>query len=164
MPYTHKKLILVTLFLISGLWVQTLLAQEWQPDLSISMEDFQKQALKPKKEVWVIDFWASWCRPCIASIPHLKELNEKYTGKEVRFLSLSWDEDRMDWARTVAHFKLSWNMLLVDGGNAAMVSWLETKFPHKGIPTAFVISPSGKVKRVNDVYLLEKAIEKARKK
>lgn len=164
MPLVLKKYFLVTISLFAALFTHYLKGQDWHPDLSISMEDFQKQALQPKKEVWVVDFWASWCRPCIESIPHLKELNEKYSGQNVRFLSVSWDEDRMNWARAVAHFNLSWNMLLVDGTNASLVTWLETKFPHKGIPTAFVISPSGKLKRVNDVYLLEKYILKAKGK
>jgi thiol-disulfide isomerase/thioredoxin len=161
MPNPFKKSIVVTIAFLGLLTFNHLSAQEWKPDLSITLEDFQSRALQPKEEVWVVDFWASWCRPCIASIPHLKELNEKYAGKNVRFLSLSWDEDPMDWARTVAHFKMPWNMLLIDQTRPEVVGWMEENFPHEGIPTAFVISPDGKLKKVNDVYDLEKFINKA---
>jgi thiol-disulfide isomerase/thioredoxin len=161
MPNLFRKKFLSLLSIAGCLIFSQLRAQDWKPDLSIGMEEFQAKALQPKEEVWVVDFWASWCRPCIASIPHLKELHSKYQGKPVRFLSLSWDDDRMDWARTVAHFQLPWNMLLIDTSDPQQVGWMEDKFPHKGIPTAFVISREGKLKKVGDVYDLEEYVEKA---
>lgn len=54
---------------------------------------------------------------------------------------------------------MPWKHFIVPRGQE---DWLERNFPHKGIPTAFVIDREGKVKKVNDVYKLEKAISKAR--
>ena len=43
-------------------------------------------------KVYVVEFWATWCGPCIASMPHLSELQEKYADYDVKFISVS-DED-----------------------------------------------------------------------
>jgi thiol-disulfide isomerase/thioredoxin len=44
-------------------------------------------------KVVVVEFWATWCVPCIQQIPHMNELVEAFRDKPVRFLSVS-DEDR----------------------------------------------------------------------
>ncbi len=41
--------------------------------------------------VFLIDFWATWCAPCIESIPHLNELVEKYKNKNIRFISITYE-------------------------------------------------------------------------
>ena len=43
-------------------------------------------------KVYVIEFWATWCGPCVASMPHLSELQKKYADYDVKFISVS-DED-----------------------------------------------------------------------
>ncbi len=44
-----------------------------------------------KNSVYLIDFWATWCAPCIESIPHLNELVEKYKNKNIRFISITYE-------------------------------------------------------------------------
>lgn len=133
-------------------------AQGYEPDLSMDLEGFEKEVLMQKEDVWVVDFWASWCRPCIQAIPHMKKLHAKYQGKGVKFISVSWDRNEAKWMNALGHYKMPWQHLVVPKGSEA---WLEEQFPHKGIPTAFVIDRDGKVKKVKDVYRLDKAIYKA---
>jgi len=45
-----------------------------------------------KGKVYVVEFWATWCGPCVASMPHLAETQEKYADKGVQIVSIS-DED-----------------------------------------------------------------------
>ncbi len=40
----------------------------------------------------VVSFWATWCAPCLAELPRLSALNEKYRGRGVRFVAISADE------------------------------------------------------------------------
>ena len=42
-----------------------------------------------KDKVYVVEFWATWCRPCIASMPHLSELQEKYSKNGLQIISVS---------------------------------------------------------------------------
>lgn len=41
-----------------------------------------------------IDFWATWCKPCVAEIPDLKKLEEKFKDKNIVFLSISLDSQK----------------------------------------------------------------------
>jgi thiol-disulfide isomerase/thioredoxin len=129
-------------------------------DFSMSRADFEKQALSSKADVWVVDFWASWCRPCVESIPYLKSLHKKYGAQNVRFISISWDDSEMDWKRTVERFQMPWQHIRITKADAA---FFDKHFPHKGIPTAFVIRTDGKVKRVNGIGMLETTLQKALK-
>lgn len=135
-------------------------ATTYTPDFSMGLAEFQEKVLTEKEEIWVIDFWASWCGPCIRSMPHMKELHTKYKDQGVRFISVSWDRKEANWRRMLDRLQLPWQQIIVPRGEE---DYLNTQFPHKGIPTAFVIYKDGKSKKVNDVYNLEKVIAKAMK-
>ena len=152
------KIVLLTLSTFFLLSTAGLRAQSYVPDLSMNLEGFEKEALAPKEEVWVVDFWASWCRPCIESIPEMKSLHQKYIDRGVRFISISWDKKQVKWQYALEQFKMPWNHMIVPRGQEF---WLERNFPHRGIPTVFVIDRDGKAKKVNGVSKLDKAIYKA---
>lgn len=51
--------------------------------------------------ITVVDFWASWCSPCIERFPHMVEMHHQYNNRGVRFISLNLDEmgdkESLDW-------------------------------------------------------------------
>jgi peroxiredoxin len=55
---------------------------------SVSLSEISGQSLT------VIDFWATWCQPCIRSIPKLVALNEAYEDSGVKFIGISVDSPR----------------------------------------------------------------------
>jgi thioredoxin 1 len=59
--------------------------------LSISDTEFDEKVLKAKTPV-LVDFWATWCRPCLMVAPILDELAEKYTGK-IDFVKVDVDQN-----------------------------------------------------------------------
>jgi len=53
-----------------------------------------------------VDLWATWCGPCIAELPYMVKLKEKYKGNpSVVFISLSIDDDRAAWKKMLANIK-----------------------------------------------------------
>ena len=59
---------------------------------AISGSTISMKALKSK--VVVIDFWATWCGPCVAEMPHMKELYAEYHNKGVEFIGVSLDNPK----------------------------------------------------------------------
>jgi thiol-disulfide isomerase/thioredoxin len=54
-----------------------------------------------KNKYLVIDFWASWCGPCIANVPSLNELIRNYRGDSIGFVSISLDRYPDQWKKAL---------------------------------------------------------------
>ncbi len=61
----------------------------------VSLSDF-------KGKVVYLDFWATWCGPCLAEMPASLELRQKFAGRDVVFLYVSLDSKTTDWQKYVA--------------------------------------------------------------
>jgi len=61
-----------------------------------------------KSDYLLIDFWASWCGPCIRYFPALKSVYEKYHGKRFEILGVSLDKDESKWKGAISYYKLTW--------------------------------------------------------
>ena len=94
-----------------------------------------------KDRYTVIDFWASWCGPCRASFPHLREMYKKY-GEKVTFISLSVDKDEKDWQKALGEEKLPWNQYLA---TPELIKTTHKDYDLTSIPTFLVIDPEGKI-------------------
>lgn len=97
-----------------------------------------------KDKVYVIEFWATWCPPCRASIPHLTEVQKKFKDKNVTIVGIS-DED----TKTVKGFveKMGDKMdyaIAVDADGSAGEGFMRA-FGQNGIPTAFIVDRQGRI-------------------
>lgn len=107
-------------------------------DFSLPMPDgslFSFSSLKGKYVL--IDFWASWCGPCKASFPYLKEQYAKYKGDKFEILGISIDQDKQAWLQELPKQQLPWLQAL-DNQNLARKA-----FAVVGVPTTYLISPEG---------------------
>lgn len=96
------------------------------------------------KQVTVVEFWATWCPPCIASIPHLTELQKKYKDKNVRVIGIS-DESPSVVSSFVSRQgdKIGYTVA-VDNNRKTSKGYMEA-FGIPGIPHAFIVDQKGKV-------------------
>lgn len=89
----------------------------------------------------LIDFWASWCGPCIGSFPFMKELYATYKDRGLVFLGVSCDKNRDAWQKALEKHQLPWTALRSPSrkGDACDLYGIT------GIPAVILISPDGKV-------------------
>ncbi|WP_165733161.1 TlpA disulfide reductase family protein [Polaribacter sp. 20A6] len=91
-----------------------------------------------------IDIWATWCSPCLKEVPFLKEVEKKYHGKNIEFVSISVDIKKMEgaWRKMVTDKELSGVQLLAEG---AWSSSIIKGYQIKGIPRFILIDPEGNI-------------------
>ena len=72
------------------------------PDFQLVTAEGEVKKLSDfKGRVVFINFWASWCRPCLDELPHSRDLAQKLAGQPIVFLYLSMDENDDIWQKTV---------------------------------------------------------------
>jgi thiol-disulfide isomerase/thioredoxin len=90
----------------------------------------------------LIDFWASWCKPCRAENPNVLKAYEAYKHRNFEVLSISLDEVREKWLQAIAEDQLPWPQVADLRGtqNEAAQRYYIT-----AIPQNFLIDPTGKI-------------------
>lgn len=87
--------------------------------------------------VYVVEFWATWCQPCIQSLPHLISLNNRYKETGLEFISLSQDKSIDKLKDFVRDNKINYHVA-IDNGTTDL-------FAITGYPTVIVVNHLGKV-------------------
>ena len=104
-----------------------------------------------KDQIYVVEFWATWCGPCIAAFPHLSELQAEY-GEKVRFIGVNvWEgvDDPAERIKKVEAFvadqgdRMSYTVAVEDG-SAMADTWMKPA-AQNGIPAAFIVDGTGHI-------------------
>jgi len=111
-------------------------------DFDINTVDGKHMKLSDLKgKVVYVDFWASWCGPCMGEMPYAKKIEEKYKGKDVIFLYVSIDADEASWKKKMNELQLDGiHMRDGDGGWNGTVA---TMYGVQGVPSYFLIDKKG---------------------
>jgi peroxiredoxin len=101
----------------------------------VSLSDF-------KGKVVILDFWATWCPPCVMEIPHFIELYDQYKAQGFAMVGISLDRGGTGEVEAfVRKYKVNYPILMTDGQVDRVYGGI------KYIPTTFVIDAAGNIRQ-----------------
>ena len=106
---------------------------------SLDFSNFEEKYL-------LIDFWASWCLPCIEELPYIKEMYNRYFPRQFDIIGVSLDTDREAFELFLERYKLTWNQYF-DG--KAFQGELIKNYGIFRLPSKYMIDPEGIVISAN---------------
>lgn len=114
------------------------------PEININDRNGKPIALSSLKgKVVLVDFWASWCKPCRAANPFVVSLYNKYKDKGLDIYSVSLDFNKEAWLKAIDQDKLTWKNHVCD-----MKQWqspVVALYGFNGIPFSCVIDKAGNI-------------------
>jgi thiol-disulfide isomerase/thioredoxin len=149
---------LLTIALGAALAASTVLAAEQPLDLKFKAVDGQEVDLaKLRGKVVLLDFWATWCPPCRAEVPHVVATYEKLKAKGFEIVGVSLDKDQKALDAFTKEHKMTWPQYFDGKGWQNEVS---TKFGINSIPAMWLLDKKGVVTSKNARGDLEQQVEK----
>lgn len=118
-----------------------------------------------KGKVYVLEFWATWCGPCIAAIPHVSKLQEKFADEGVIVIGqnvFERDESQVEPFLKRMGDKMDYRVALDDKSEnergAMATTWMAAA-GQNGIPCSFIIDREGKIAWIGHPMTMEPVLE-----
>ena len=112
-----------------------------------------------KEKFTLIDFWASWCKPCRDQSPELVELHNNYRSKGVTIMSVSLDRKNESWLQAIINDNLNWTHI------SNLKHWqdpIAAEYNVRSIPELFLIDEKGAVlARSHDLASIKSVLKNA---
>lgn len=133
-------------FFIASFISFSIMAQTPVQAPEIKLPDAKNQLISTaslKGKVVLIDFWASWCKPCRRTVPGLKKIYASYKQKGFEIYGISLDDNKNAWKKAVFDDGIPWIQVNDAAGNVAQ-QW-HVQF----IPNTFLLNKQGEIIAVN---------------
>ena len=134
-------------------------SSEWigKPALDFQVTDLKGEELSLEKyrgQVVLLDFWATWCGPCIAEIPNVKRTYEKYKDQKFQIIGISLDRSITPLEEYIEKEELGWVHYWDNSGKVSNM------YKVRAIPSTFLVDSEGTIRKTNlRGHALEHAVE-----
>ncbi len=98
-----QVILLILAFWLSSPFEKVAVSQT--PPKILNFEEFQPYLQQQNDTVYVINFWATWCAPCVKELPDFEKLNEQYKDRNFKMLLVSLDFRKMYETRLIPFIK-----------------------------------------------------------
>ncbi len=126
------------------------LAHDFSINENLKLSDF-------KGKYVLLDFWGSWCGPCMADVPKLKALHQQFDtqqfsdASDFEIIGVAVESKERNWQRAMDRLQLPWKHQVLDLATNLRFfdSPIANSYGVKEVPTKFLISPQGEIIAVN---------------
>ena len=165
MKKTHKLILLsfLVLLLYFPAFSQVLKVGSNAPDFSLQLQQEGKASDKTvtlnsyKGKVLFLHFWATWCPPCKVELPHMESLAKKLASQgdkaKMKFLAVCISDTQKALTSFMQKNGYTFPSALDEPGLVAM------KYGIQGVPTSILISPEGKILKIQVGMMNQKQLE-----
>jgi cytochrome c biogenesis protein CcmG/thiol:disulfide interchange protein DsbE len=119
------------------------------PDFTIQDSDRSVTLSQLRGKIVVLNFWATWCPPCIEEMPSLVQLQKQFQDKGVTVLAVSVDDDANDYHKFLKDHGIDF-LTVREGGtktDTGVISPVANKYGTLKIPETYIIDRNGIVRR-----------------
>ena len=154
-----KQHISFTIFALLLLSHNSFAAFNQAPDINLPGINGSVKLAELKGKVVYLDFWASWCKPCVKSFPWLHDIKQSYADKGFEVIAVNLDKDRKLADEFLKVMDVNFAVAFDESGKTA------SDYKLKGMPSSYLIGRDGKVYashigfREKDKASLEQAIK-----